>query len=495
MRVPIALVVVIAFSAAGGLCSAAEWYVGPMGQPMNKGTKENPWDLKSVLSGGQKGIQPGDTIWVGMGTYSVAAPTALGWDRAFQCNLNGEKGKPIIVRALPGERATIDGALWLNNHDVWFWGLEVMTSTPRVIDPLTRASTPRAEGGINTKDGTRCKFINMAVHDNNQGFSWWVEAVDSEIYGCLIYHNGVTGADRGHGHGIYTQNKDGVKRVVDNVLWDGYYYGMQCYGSGQAYVYGYHIEGNIFFSNGMASTPDGCTNCVVGGGRPSKDINVVGNVSYMHPTSNRVNLSLYYTQDLNSNLVCKDNYCVNGRYAMVLGRWDKIVGSGNHLFGRSLLAMAPMDAARGDFSWNNNEYVVGTWPYPFELGWSMYQNTMDFKKWQETTGLDKDSKVVETAWRAPRGVTVIVRPNQYEQGRANIAVMNWDRAGAVLMDLSGVLKAGQPYRIFNVQKLWEDPVAQGIYDGKPVAVPTFLSWLAPEFDAYLLLPTAQGEGR
>ena len=499
--------VIVTFSLLlGASARAAEWHVGPFGAAMNKGTQDSLWDLKSVLAGEQKAIQPGDIVWVGMGTYAVAPPTVGGHGRAFLCALCGTPEKPIIVRAKPGERATIDGLLHIGHpdtkcHNVEFWGLEIMTSTPRAAGPLPLPEITRPEGGVYTYDGARCRFINCIVHDNNQGFSFWVEAVDAEIYGCLIYHNGVQGTERGHGHGIYTQNKDGVKRIVDNILWNGYYYGIQAYGSDTAYVYGFHIEGNILFSNGMASSTDGCSQFVVGGGRPSKNIEFLSNVSYMHPTSNRVNGTLNYGHGANESLVCKDNYLVNGRYALVLGCWDKIVGSGNFLFGRALLSMQPLDKVdanrKGDYSWDNNDYFIGTWPWPFELGWSAPpdETLMDFKQWQEKTGLDKNSTAVETPWRSPRGVTVFIRPNHYDPGRANIAVMNWDRVGAVALDLSGVLKQGQPYRIFNVQSLWGDPVAAGVYDGKPVAVPTLLSWLAPQFDAYVVIPTAYGNSR
>ena len=63
------------------------------------------------------------------------------------------------------------------------------------------------------------------------------------------------------------------------------------------------------------------------------------------------------------------------------------------------------------------------------------------------------------------------------------------------MDLSDVLEKGQPYRVFNVQQLWGKPVAEGVYDGEPVALPAMLSWLAPEFDAYLVLSSAHGDAR
>jgi len=482
-----------------GAAQATEWYVGPRGTAEAGGTRENPWDLKSVLEGAQKAVRPGDTVWVSAGTYSVAPPSATGWQRAYRVRLSGTPDKPVIVRAVPGERVTIDGALAVHGHDTWFWGLEITTSAPRPKVPVSPNDLTRPHGGVTTYDGRRCRFINCIVHDNNQGFSWWVEAADSEIYGCLIYRNGWVGPTRGHGHGIYTQNKDGTKRVVDNVIWDGYCYGMQCYGSARAYVYGYHIEGNIFFSNGMAAKPDGCTNFVVGGGRPSKRIAVIGNVAYMHPTSNRVCVSLHYTRQPNADLVCRDNYFVNGRYALTLGCWEKISGSGNTLFGRSILAMMPLEKVdpkrKGLYTWDRNTYYFGTWPRPMEVGWSLYENMLRFEDWRKATGLDRNTRVIAQPRNAPSGVRVFVRPNRYEPGRAHIAVANWDRVPTVAVDLSGVLKRGQPYRIFNVQDLWGDPVVQGVYDGKPVAVPARLSWLAPEFDAYLVLPTARGEAR
>jgi len=132
---------------------------------------------------------------------------------------------------------------------------------------------------------------------------------------------------------------------------------------------------------------------------------------------------------------------------------------------------------------------------PFERSAQLYQDTYDFAQWKKTTGLDAASIIEDTIWRAPRGVKVFVRPNQYEPGRAHIAVANWDRAAEVKVDLSKVLKEGQEYRIYNVQKLWGEPAVKGAYDGQLVTVPALLTWLAPEFDAFLVVPGAGGEGR
>jgi hypothetical protein len=68
------------------------------------------------------------------------------------------------------------------------------------------------------------------------------------------------------------------------------------------------------------------------------------------------------------------------------------------------------------------------------------------------------------------GVNVTVRPNAYEQGRANIVVYNWSNAGSVSVDLSDVLRSGQAYTIHNVCDLFGTPVASGTYGGGSVSL-------------------------
>lgn len=53
---------------------------------------------------------------------------------------------------------------------------------------------------------------------------------------------------------------------------------------------------------------------------------------------------------------------------------------------------------------------------------------------------------------------------------------------------------GQPHRLFNPPtggRQW----LRAVYDGKEVSLPAMLSWLAPEFDAYLVIPSAEGDAR
>jgi len=45
--------------------------------------------------------------------------------------------------------------------------------------------------------GANCKYINLVIHNCNQGISCWKGEIDPEIYGCIIYDNGWLGTDRG----------------------------------------------------------------------------------------------------------------------------------------------------------------------------------------------------------------------------------------------------------------------------------------------------------
>jgi hypothetical protein len=97
---------------------------------------------------------------------------------------------------------------------------------------------------------------------------------------------------------------------------------------------------------------------------------------------------------------------------------------------------------------------------------------------------------------------VVVRPNQYEKGRAHIIVYNWHKAESADVDVSRVLQQGQPYVIVSAQNFYGDPVAKGNYQGgsvrlpmtpaitpKPVGMPDcVLPTTEPEFSVFVLLP-------
>ena len=221
---------------------AAEYYAAPYGMPGGDGSYASPWDLATALAHPPV-LQPGDTIWLLGGNY-------IG---PFTSDLVGEAAAPIVVRALPGVRAVLDGGtayestLQVNGAYAWFWGFEVTRSDPdRQTDVSGSSPSDLSRGhsnGINVF-GHAIRLINLIVHDDGQGFGFWTTTVDSEIYGSLVYNNGWLGPDRGHGHAIYTQNLDGTKRIYDNILFNQFSYGIHAYTEGGS-IQGFDIAGNL----------------------------------------------------------------------------------------------------------------------------------------------------------------------------------------------------------------------------------------------------------
>jgi hypothetical protein len=263
------LVVGILLVSVIGICtlhsaSAADWYASADGKPDGAGTKDSPWDLQSALEGKQK-IVPGDTLWVLPGTYKY--PDRKLGSPGYVVKLAGQKERPIHVRGLPGQRTTIDGGLSVQAPSswLWIWDLEIIVSENftmprRVEEPGSHPqSYNRPWGGLHIHAGEGCKFIHLLIHDNAQGVSWWKGSTNSELYGCIIYDNGWSAPDRGHGHAIYTQNQDGIKTIAECIMTGGYSYTMHAYGSSQAYVDNYLIEGNVAYNGGT---------CLVGGRTP-----------------------------------------------------------------------------------------------------------------------------------------------------------------------------------------------------------------------------------
>src|SRR5687767_2111499 len=218
---------------------AADWYVSTTGAAANSGAIDSPWDIESALDG-RHAVAPGDTIWVRGGTYKAPWPSPidpLGY--GFLVKLTGAAGAPIHVRPHTGEHVTIDGGLYVQSPSshLWIWDFEILVSEPRRVYGPTEV-LDRPWGGVSVLYGTGLKFINLVLHDNCMGFGFWTPAIDSEIYGCLIYNNGYMLSDgTGMGPGIYTQNGEGgYKYITDNIIAGNYLTtGFKAYSS-KAYV-------------------------------------------------------------------------------------------------------------------------------------------------------------------------------------------------------------------------------------------------------------------
>ena len=436
---------------------ATDYYAAPGGSSSGTGSISSPWDLQTALN--QTVARPGDTIWLRGGVYHGT----------YTSYLNGTASAPIIVRQYPGERATIDGGnsgwtsiLMVSGSYTWYWGFEVMSSDPNRVSSQTGSNpTDIGRGNIATEQTSRTgaglKFINLIVHDI-QDAGLWKEAVGSEFYGSLIYYDGWDAPDRGHGHGLYLQNLTGTMSIKDNVIFENFQNGIQCYGSETASLNNFDIEGNTIFNNGsIVDSP--ANNIIIGGGVVAQNPIVANNALYFTAWGNGINLNMgYYPYGIGaSNPQMTGNYSGNGEYDLNSANTNTTL-SGNTIYS-SLV------------NWTSSQYPSNTF-----------------------YGSD------------PGNTKIVVRPNKYEPGRANITVYNWGLAPTVSVDVSGVLSVGQAYEVRNAQDWFGAPVVTGTYEGGAIALPmtnlsvqapvgwTTPSPTGPEFNVFVLLPKSASSG-
>jgi hypothetical protein len=441
---------------------AAEFHVTPSGAASGNGSVASSWDLATALNSADA-VAPGDTIWLHGGTYRGG----------FTSRLVGQANSPIVVRAARGERVTIDthprderddGAFRIVGADVQFRDFEVTCSHPRRVTAIA-GSWPEdiRRGNIDVR-GSRIALVNLVVHDLSTGFGFWAEGEGGEISGCLIYNNGWRGPDRGHGHGIYAQNATGTKRIADNIIFHQFGYGVHVYGSEKAALKGFEIEGNITFENGCLTRPgERAAGIMVGGGSPAERIVIRDNVVAGG------NLRLGYPWGVTSNdVICTGNHVDGG---LVLRDFRRATVTHNTIVAESSVVQLE-GAGRlmlGGLHWDENDYYVtdGRWG-ECALVEENTSRGATFAEWQKTTGLDGKSTFTKGG---PRELRVIVRPNKYERGRANLAVLNPRELPEVDVDLSNVLTRGQAYRIVSAKDFYGAPVVSGSYDGGFVKLP------------------------
>ncbi len=459
-----------------------QYWVAPDGSPAGDGSPAQPWDLKTALSPGR--LKPGDTAWLLSGVYGDGG--------TIESRAAGTPQRPVVIRQAGGHRATINGGLAIHGRYAVYWGFEVTNINP------DRGPSREVPTCINTYDGSvGVKLINLVLHDCNQGIGFWAGAENAEAYGNIIYHNGFQGDSRGHGHGIYTQNRSGTKVIADNIIFNQFGMGIQAYGSSDASVEGYQVEGNIVFNNGsISNNGNNVDNLLFAIGLPMSRIRIENNYTYHTPETNKgySRLGWALSDAANRDVVVRRNYWIGGQSSVELWNWASVAFTENTCYSNNaldtILSLRP-EQSTGPYSWDRNTYY-GAGKFRFGT-----QNH-DWNEWRQLTGLDGASRFIPGR---PSGTWSFVRPNKYEPGRAHIAIYNWSRTDAVNVDPAGALEPGQEYEVRDAQDFFGEPVAEGVYQGgsisipmkgrQPVAprgtVPSPPSHTCPEFGAFVLL--------
>lgn len=429
------------------------FHVTPQGRSTAQGTLADPWDLASALTNTAT-VGPGDTIWVHGGTY----------DGNFAVRVAGSPSQPVVIRAVPGQRAVIRrttggvaATVSMESPYVWLWGLEV-----------DGAAVPCATGvNLGVSGSTSIpgvKLINLYVHDSGvNGIGAWSQAPDAEIYGSVLHRNGhdacsPEGSGRlGYGHGIYVQNTTGTKRIEDNFILDTFGYGMHAY-TQEGALRNISIIGNAFARN------RGGQEVHVGGANLTDPV-VRENMIWGTGAVLRVG-DLYAPA---VNPVVEDNYLVLDGW-----RWPVFapLNADNLRFNRNtLIRLRPTAAGtiqqQGRFSaasWGQNKYhgdpATGEfqWLDPavnLTMTWAQFR-----QKFSTLTSSDSFSGL-------PTQSVVFVRPNRYERGRANVVVFNWSGASSVTASLPVAPSNG--YNLYDATNFGGGPVASG--SGSTVSIP------------------------
>ncbi|PYV89611.1 MAG: hypothetical protein DMG05_13155, partial [Acidobacteria bacterium] len=303
--------------------------------------------------------------------------------------------------------------------------------------------------------GSNIKLINLILHDADMGVDFWTPGENAEIYGCLIYYNGWDAPDRGHGHGIYTHNQTGTKRITNNIIFDQFSHGIQNYNNDPStYIDNIVVTGTTAFSNGVLSRVTSyARNILYGGTGIAHNPTITGNYTYFPGTDGENNLG--YSAG-STNATVDNNYFAGGTALKIVNSSNILSIAGNTFYG-SIAGFTSAD-------YLNNIYTT----------------------------------------IRPTGVKMFVRPNQYEPGRANITIYNWNRNSTASVDVSATgLEVGDTYEIRNVQDYFHD-VISGVYAGGSLGIPmtghtiaTPVGWTAPpstfpEFGAFVLRKLASG---
>ncbi len=466
-------------------------FVSPTGTATNTGAINSPLDLASALSANST-ARAGMTIWLRSGLYTLPGAALSGTEESpFRAELNGLPTAPITVRSYPGEWAVINGGIRVDGNDLIFRDFEVTNTT---------ANRDLARPTGMTVFGKRIKLINLVIHDTGNALGLWNAAEETEAYGNVLYRNGWEGPNdtRGNGHGLYIQNHVGTKYIRDNISFDNYATGMKAYGEATA-ISGVTFEGNIAFNNGSLARPrpdnDRIDNMFVGSKLGAEKIVWANNYAYHPLTAHGTSIRLGYLAPTNKDVALRDNYFVGGVTALsYITRWESIVMTGNTFIAdRELIALnTPSGSAVKPYQWDNNRYFARDAQRPFSYGVNAGGSNYNLKDWVAATGLDSHSQWLTGNNGRPTGTRVAVRKNQYEAGRAHIAVFNWDLQTTITLNasqLAGILRTGDMFTIQNAQSLKGNPVLSGTYDGVSIQLPLRSGNLGLEFNAFLLLKT------
>jgi len=475
---------------AVGRAHAANLHVAPNGHSFGSGSQQQPYDLVTALSGSVG--KPGDTFWLHEGVYPIGK---------LETKIHGTANQPITFRQVPGERAQVVGALtlWDSTGYVIFRDFELYSGeTGRVSKQVgvgfSPTDLPSFTGGIQAY-APNYSFINLVVHDTvRSAFYTSVEASNTLIYGCVVYNVGWVSPDNAEGHSFYLQ---GAGDISDCIAFNTTGVNFHLYANSTgSWLRNFTVDGNVGFGAGTLQQVRPSRDWIVGVDNPSiaaDNITLANNMGFI--TADPITLTQVQIgrENRNGSIVVSSNYWPQG---IVLNNWSNAAIAGNVIAPQNSDPVVELhqNLTKTTGQWNSNYYFRSANSERFRSE----SRDCRFADWKRNTSFDSASCC--NSGRLT-GTKVFVRPNRYEQGRANIVVYNWDKSDKVAVDVRSVLNVGTAYEVRNAEDFFSPPVVSGIFDGQPLQLPmTGLSVAkpmaalrtppptGPTFNVFVLLP-------
>jgi hypothetical protein len=494
------------------ICSvnAKTYHVTTNGTNNGDGSEEKPWDLNTAFSKVSP-VSYGDNILLHHGTYYGSYYCYINYYKT-----NVEDGY-VVVKPFENDIVVFDGSgndgvASINDYGKYvIWENLIITNSSNDLRYIEETGswpeTFNNSAGI-TSGGDHCEYHNLIIHNvTDSGIESWWQNKGGVINGCIIYNVGWRAPDRGHGHGIYMQNFEefGNKNVRKNIIFNANAYSYKVYGEHGA-MNNVNIYDNIFFNAGAPAYDNGLNFLGGGSGGDPTDLTFVQNYIYQDSTIGAGGVRFGY-EGSNYRFKVENNIVQTtsvNYWTILAARLCDESSFRNNVFsskGAMLYFTPPSDEECSSIdNWDNNSYYYKhehqiAWKYNFLAIGGEFDYTWDY--WRSyKPEWDISSRYVEGEIDLD---TVIVIPNDYEAGRAHIAIYNNSKKDFVDVDVSNIVSVGDSIFLYDVENIWE-PVIEKQYDGGLLSVPLNLTEISDHaqfykelnhtdkvFGAYLLL--------
>jgi hypothetical protein len=399
---------------------------------------------------------------------------------------------------LGGNQLTINGSRCI------YRDFEIKNSDPiRTQIPLNSQNSPHLRGEGLFVSGGLNRFVNLVIHDCQEGVFIGPDGFGSEVYGCIIYNNGYVAGGVYNGHGVYAIHSDVLNTlsIKESLVFNNSSLGIKDDSQNGDAVNIWH-EGDVVFNNGSwPQNNNRHTGLLAASNNGIADKITVKNCFFYLPAGHSgQQLKLGIGGANNGQATVTGNYIAGGGQAIEVEKWSPLVFTGNTLHatnnqtGNSEITLYKAQSGTPSVTWNNNTYwnqISGGGGYYPAAG----SSSRTFTQWKSDTTFDAASiqsvGTASTNW-------VFIRPNTYEIGRAHIIVYNWTGAASVTVNVAGVLAVGDSYSLYSAEALGS-PVLSGTYSGGSLTVPmtsgtvaqpvgwsTSIASLRPTFGVFVL---------